>query len=321
MNGQNLKISERNTSKVFVQLLRGRDGRDGLPGPAGPPGPADGPPGSPGPQGPSGPAGHSGPVGSPGHLGPVGPHGPAGHSGPVGPPGPAGHSGPVGPSGPAGHSGPVGLSGPAGLPGPPGPQGFQGIEGRSGKRGRPGSQGGGLTYIRWGSSSCPSNVSGTEMVYSGIAGGSLFMHSGGGSNYLCMPKDPQYNSNFSYRSSVDHHSDIHGVEYQFPLQGTHNDNAPCAVCHVSTRSALLLIPAKYSCPANWTSEYYGYLMSEQQIHKRTQFVCVDHSMEGLAGSQVDTNGALFYHAEATCNGLPCPPYNNTKELNCVVCTK
>ncbi len=260
MNGQNLKISERNTSKVFVQLLRGRDGRDGLPGPAGP----------------------------------------------VGPPGPKGSSRPAGPSGPAGP------------PGPPGQLGSRGREGPKGKEGPPGPQGGGLTYIRWGSSSCPSNVSGTEMVYSGIAGGSLYRHAGGGSNYLCMPKDPQYNSNRTYRSSVSY---IYGVEYEIPVQGNNNYNAPCAVCHVSTRSALLLIPAKYSCPANWTMEYYGYLMSGSLFHKRTHFVCVDHSMEGLAGSHANTDGALFYHVGATCYGLPCPPYSTNKELNCVVCTK
>ena len=44
-------------------------------------------------------------------------------------------------------------------------------------------------------------------------------------------------------------------------------------------------------------------------------------MEAIPGLLADTNGALFYHAEATCNGLSCGPYNTEKELNCVVCTK
>ncbi len=154
MNRENLKISEKNTSKVFVQLLRGRDGRDGLPGPAGP----------------------------------------------VGPPGPAGTPGPAdGPPGSQGASGPAGPSGPSGPPGPPEPLGSRGRDGPKDKEGPLGPQGGGLTYIRWGNSSCPSNVSETEMVYSGIAGGSHHRHAGGGSNYLCMPKDPQYKSSLSYR--------------------------------------------------------------------------------------------------------------------------
>ena len=52
-------MSERNTSKVFVELLRGRDGvagRDGLTGRDGPPGPA-GPSGKDGKQGKEGPPG------------------------------------------------------------------------------------------------------------------------------------------------------------------------------------------------------------------------------------------------------------------------
>lgn len=50
--------------------------------------------------------------------------------------------------------------------------------------------------------------------------------------------------------------------------------------------------------------------------------CVDKSMESLPGSSVNTDGALFYHVEAICGvGIPCPPYNNIKELNCVVCSK
>ena len=184
-HSQNLEIIERNSSKVFVQLLRGRDGcpgRDGAPGLVGPPGEC----------------------------------------------GPQGKEGPAGP------------------------------------------QSGRATYIRWGKSSCPS-VPGTKMVYPGIAAATLHIQSGGGANYLCMPKVPEYNPNLTYRSAVDDHSQIHGVEYELPLQGLHNHNVPCALCHVSTRSAVIHIPAKYNCPPTWTREYYGYLMSDGKWHKRTSF--------------------------------------------------
>jgi hypothetical protein len=30
---------------------------------------------------------------------------------------------------------------------------------------------------------------------------------------------------------------------------------------------------------------------------------------------------LYYHVEASCNGMACPPYNAEKELGCVVCSK
>ena len=58
------------------------------------------------------------------------------------------------------------------------------------------------------------------------------------------------------------------------------------------------------------------------IRGHTMFECVDEDHESLPGSHADTIGASFHHVEADCNrGLPCPPYNNHKELNCVVCTK
>ena len=45
-------------------------------------------------------------------------------------------------------------------------------------------------------------------------------------------------------------------------------------------------------------------------------------MESLPCGEGNTNGALFYHTEATCStGLPCPSYNNNQELNCVVFPK
>ena len=210
-----------------------------------------------------------------------------------------------------------GLPGRDGAPGLVGPQGAHGAQG---KEGPAGPQSGGATYIRWGKRSCPS-VPGTEMVYTGIAAASFFTQSGGGANYLCMPKVPEYKSTLRYRSTVDDHSQIHGVEYQHPLQGSNDHNAPCALCHVSTRCAVIHIPAKCSCPPTWTREYYGYLMSAGRTHHRTSFECVDEDMEVLPGSSASTDGGLFYHVEANCNGLPCAPYNNHQELNCVVCTK
>ena len=61
-----------------------------------------------------------------------------------------------------------------------------------GKEGPNGPLSGGATYIRWGKSSCP-EVTGTELVYTGKARGSRYT-CGGGSNYLCLPKIPEYSS-------------------------------------------------------------------------------------------------------------------------------
>ena len=79
-----------------------------------------------------------------------------------------------------------GLTGAQGRSGPLGPQG-----GGTGLAGPPGPRSGGVTYVRWGKHSCPS-VAGTELVYAGRAGGTYFNKPGGGSNYLCLPDEPQY---------------------------------------------------------------------------------------------------------------------------------
>ncbi len=62
-------------------------------------------------------------------------------------------------------------------------------------------------------------------------------------------------------------------------------------------------------------------MAGHRHHRRTQFICMDHSIETIPEMTANVNGVLFYHAEATCRGLACSKYSTEKELNCVVCTK
>ena len=82
-----------------------------------------------------------------------------------------------------------------------------------------------------------------------------------------------------------------------------------------------MIPARISCPVTWTLEYSGYLMAGKKSHYgRTSAKCVDKDPETVSGEVANTNGVLFYHTEATCNGLECPPYVAEKELTCAVCT-
>ena len=279
-----------------MELLRGRDGRDGR----------DGVRGEPGDQGPKGDGGVPGLPGEQGPQGPEGPHGDTGERGLPGLRGPPGISGP---------QGPVGDKGSRGSPGLPGPQGQPGLQGPA--------TGGGTVYTRWGKTSCPSDQ-GTSLVYSGRAGGSYYHHHGGGANLLCLPDDPEYSR---YESGVQGLSPLRGAEYQSnqnqPFGGTHNHNIPCAVCCISIRSKLLVIPAKLTCPTNWTTEYTGYLMAAHGGHRgRTLFECIDDQPESVPGlNTYDGDNALYYHVEATCNSLSCPPYDSEKEVTCVVCTQ
>ena len=135
-----------------------------------------------------------------------------------------------------------------------------------------------------------------------------------------MPGDPEYT--LPHTLGVQGHSSVFGTEYESPLaSGGNQHNAPCAVCLISGRNTVLKIPAKTMCPSGWTREYHGYLMSANVGSHRTTYECIDRSMESLPGSQNDAPGGQFWHVEANCTALGCPPLDNEKELNCVVCSK
>ena len=272
-----------------MEILRGRDGRDGRDG-------EKGERGEPGPQGVKGDQGEPGVNGS------------------MGLPGEQGERGLPGLQGAPGISGPQGPVGSHGYPGLPGPQGEQGPQG---------PLTGGAVYTRWGRTTCSSNQ-GTELVYSGRAGGSKYNENGGAADLLCLPDDPEYSL---YGSGVNGYSPLRGAEYRVasvqPLYSNGAHNIPCAVCYTSTRDTLLMIPAKLTCPTHWTTEYTGYLMANYHGYNgRTLFECIDHQPESVPGLDgFDNNNAFYYHVEATCNSLSCPPYDAEKEVTCVICTR
>ena len=182
-----------------------------------------------------------------------------------------------------------------------------------------------VTYIRWGRTSCPT-VDGTEYVYNGITAGSHKTHTGGGSNLICMVNATDAKYHPGAVSSTERPTYIYGTEYEtagHSLNSVHDQNVPCVACHVTTRSAQLMIPGTYQCPRGWTTEYMGWLMSDRYLHKgRTEFVCVDKYPESLPGLGNSVDGALLHPVQVDCHfGIPCPPYVDPKDLACVVCTK
>ena len=95
---------------------------------------------------------------------------------------------------------------------------------------------------------------------------------------------------------------------------------PCAVCHVTTRASQLMTPGRNVCPAGWTREYKGYLMSGHYTHHRTMFTCMDENPDYTRGTHADLNGALFYFVEGVCGSFPVDLILQG-ELTCVVCTR
>ena len=57
----------------------------------------------------------------------------------------------------------------------------------------------------------------------------------------------------------------------------------CAVCHTDTKLSVLTIPAKYTCPNEWSMEYNGYLMTEldRSLRQRKNTLCVDKDAEAV----------------------------------------
>jgi len=181
---------------------------------------------------------------------------------------------------------------------------------------------GGAVYVRWGHDNCPSTA---ELVYVGRAGGSDYTQSGGGSNPQCLPLDPNFLTPISGSQKL--RALMYGAEYETltdsssHVHGVHSLDVPCAVCFAAQRSAVYMIPAKYTCPSGWTREYYGYLMAEYYNHYRTQFTCVDTAFKYVPGTSANEDDYLFYFTEGRCGTLPCQPYDNSRELSCAVCTK
>ena len=182
----------------------------------------------------------------------------------------------------------------------------------------------GVSYTRWGKDSCNAS-SGSELVYNGYMAGQHHAHTGGGSNHVCLPKDPEYSI---FRSGQQNHGYIYGAEFETagyfaPYGALNNQNPECSVCYVSGRSSQIMIPGKFTCPPSWTHEYHGYLMSALHSGKgRTEYICVASDPSIVRGEARDTGGVLMYFVEGGCDyGLPCPPYANAKELTCAVCTR
>jgi len=176
---------------------------------------------------------------------------------------------------------------------------------------------GGSTYVRWGRTTCPET---SELVYDGFAGCANHAEPGGGTNYICLPKDPEW----AQEQSPSYLGYILGAEYQTHgsmLDGLKDHDVPCAVCQTNSTN-FLIIPAKQTCHTGWAREYAGFLMSERNTNPSSkEFICMDEIPESVTGSYADRNGALFYFQKSVCGSLPCPPYFDSRVITCVVCTK
>ena len=80
------------------------------------------------------------------------------------------------------------------------------------------------------------------------------------------------------------------------------------------------IPASSLC-SNFHLLLIAYRGASGNLQYHIMFECVDKNPDSIPGSASGLEGAFFLPVEATCTGMPCPPYDPQKELTCAVCTK
>ena len=84
------------------------------------------------------------------------------------------------------------------------------------------------------------------LIILGQTGGNKQSNKGGGSNYLCLPNDPDNGKPYAYANDV-----LYGTEYQtggsakpFGFGDLQSKDVPCAVCRRRGKSSVLIIPGE-----------------------------------------------------------------------------
>ena len=158
----------------------------------------------------------------------------------------------------------------------------------------------------------------------GYAAGGWYQKSGAAAEYVCLPQAPNLITNAVSTNPLGLTTHIYGAEYEDDVFGSNvrQYDVPCAVCHSTHRSSVLMIPGRNHCNVNWKFEYNGKLASGfEDEGAASQYVCVDSNPEVFERSSPNHDGKLFYPVRAGCGALPCPPYINNAFLTCVVCSK
>lgn len=169
-----------------------------------------------------------------------------------------------------------------------------------------------------------------SFVYIGVVGGSRYTANSGGVGYLCLPQNPQW-LKFNYSASwVSWMASVEYIveDYGILPNNLHGKRAVCARCYTESRPAVMMIPARTSCDAGWTREYYGYLMANQETAYRnpSNYACVHNTPLSYEHSCRNYGGGLeFVNADcdgrATIDECEHGQYVNNRQLTCVVCTR
>ena len=156
----------------------------------------------------------------------------------------------------------------------------------------------------------------------GYAAGEKYTHgssyTGGASNMLCLPSNPEPSNN-----TISASSQLYGTEYEDTQfgSGAYNEDVPCAVCRSTNTSSSLMIPGRKFCFAGWKKEYDGIIASGAYVYASSSFISVDAHPTYTPGGSRNNNDNVIYVTAMKCGSLPCPPYTDNLEVFCVVCSK
>jgi hypothetical protein len=170
-----------------------------------------------------------------------------------------------------------------------------------------------FVFVHWGSDACEAT---SELVYSGVAGGSPFNQTGAATNFLCLTMEPTFTAN----SKEQHGAHLYGSEYQ--TDDAHNDMDPvCAVCR-APYSTTVMIPGTSACTTGWHRQYTGFLMAGGYGDASgSEFICVDQALASADHSFQNQDGKSLFYTDTHCGSLPCTPYEENRTVLCVVCSK
>jgi len=189
----------------------------------------------------------------------------------------------------------------------------------------------GINYVRWGRTTC---ANGASLLYQGFALGSYYGQAGNGANSLCVPQTPQWANVVPGNQAWTGY--LYGVVYNLLGYGQNNQpfsfannngqsfhflRVPCAVCYQPSRRAVLMISGRVNCTQDgWSTEYSGYLVSEDRLRYKSEYSCLDSAPEGISSGAYSDVSRYLQPVQAKCGSLQCPKYVDGYEIACAVCS-
>jgi len=177
------------------------------------------------------------------------------------------------------------------------------------------------TYTRWGANSCPDK---SKMLYDGFVTAGRYNERGGGANYQCIARGPEYTDKEGRGRTAG--GRLYSVDYftaHLPGKGTYNKmnyhDASCAVCEAPS-TAVITVPGTQKCPDGYDAEYKGLIFSAKQSETHLgEYICVDDAPVGVVGQRTGySGGGRMFPVEIRkapiVNG-----YKDGREVGCAVC--